>query len=152
MNVTGNKRTRTGVDGTQPSTDFAPPLKKLKQSIPTPTLSGAITLNTSEEAKMLESNVKFKQRFDLENEISSYLDENDIRKLIFDLSVKFPNIFSSIRQKMQYHSTLCKVFIRSLPYHTKENELRKLFEQFGTVNEACIIPDKNTKKSRVCTH
>ena len=104
---------------------------------------------TSQEAKMLKENSKFKERFDLENEINGYLDDNEISDLIFQLCNKFPIVFESIRQKMHYHSTLCKVFIRSLPYHTTENQLQQLFESYGNIKETCIVPDKHTGKSRV---
>ncbi len=40
------------------------------------------------------------------------------------------------------------IFIGSLPFSTKENELRSFFENYGEVTRAAIISDKLTGRSR----
>lgn len=40
------------------------------------------------------------------------------------------------------------IFIGSLPFKTKENELRQYFEAYGEVSRATIISDKFTGRSR----
>ncbi len=41
-----------------------------------------------------------------------------------------------------------KLFVGSLSYDCSEEELKELFEQFGTVNSARIIMDRETGRSR----
>ena len=40
------------------------------------------------------------------------------------------------------------IFIGSLPFSTKESELRQFFEDYGEVSRAAIITDKLTGRSR----
>ncbi|HYJ38576.1 MAG TPA: RNA-binding protein [Chitinophagaceae bacterium] len=40
------------------------------------------------------------------------------------------------------------MYVSNLSFHTGEDELRKLFEQFGTVSSAKIITDRETGRSR----
>jgi RNA recognition motif-containing protein len=41
-----------------------------------------------------------------------------------------------------------KLFVGSLPYSTTEEDLQKLFEQYGTVESAVIIMDRATNRSK----
>lgn len=40
------------------------------------------------------------------------------------------------------------MYVSNLSFHTKEDELRKLFEQFGAVSSAKVISDRDTGRSR----
>jgi RNA recognition motif-containing protein len=40
------------------------------------------------------------------------------------------------------------MYISNLSFHTGEDDLRKLFEQYGTVSSAKIIMDRDTGRSR----
>ena len=40
------------------------------------------------------------------------------------------------------------MYVSNLSFHTGEDELRKLFEAFGTVSSAKIITDRETGRSR----
>lgn len=40
------------------------------------------------------------------------------------------------------------MYVSNLSFHTMEDDLRKLFEQFGTVSSAKIITDRDTGRSR----
>lgn len=40
------------------------------------------------------------------------------------------------------------MYVSNLSFHTGEDELRKLFEQFGAVSSAKIIADRETGRSR----
>ncbi|MDR2979521.1 MAG: RNA-binding protein [Bacteroidales bacterium] len=40
------------------------------------------------------------------------------------------------------------IFIGSLPFRTKESELRSFFENYGEVSRASIITDRETGRSR----
>lgn len=40
------------------------------------------------------------------------------------------------------------IFVRNIAYGAKEQELKQLFEQYGTVDSCKIIRDRDTKKSK----
>lgn len=40
------------------------------------------------------------------------------------------------------------MYVSNLGYHTSEDDLRKLFEQFGQVSSAKVITDRETGNSR----
>lgn len=40
------------------------------------------------------------------------------------------------------------MYVSNLSFHTKDDDLRKLFEQFGTVASAKVISDRDTGRSR----
>ena len=52
---------------------------------------------------------------------------------------------SSVTQK---DTTFTKIFVGGLPYHTTDQSLREFFEQFGEIEEAVVITDRQTGKSR----
>lgn len=45
-------------------------------------------------------------------------------------------------------TTYTKIFVGGLPYHTTDKSLRKFFESFGEIEEAVVITDRQTGKSR----
>ncbi|XP_076839983.1 RNA-binding protein 38 isoform X2 [Brachyhypopomus gauderio] len=45
-------------------------------------------------------------------------------------------------------TTYTKIFVGGLPYHTTDSSLRKYFETFGAIDEAVVITDRQTGKSR----
>ncbi|CDW52834.1 RRM 1 domain containing protein [Trichuris trichiura] len=45
-------------------------------------------------------------------------------------------------------TTFTKIFVGGLPYHTSDKTLREYFEQFGDIEEAVVITDRQTGKSR----
>ncbi|XP_060931152.1 RNA-binding protein 38 [Limanda limanda] len=49
---------------------------------------------------------------------------------------------------MEKDTTHTKIFVGGLPYHTNDASLRKYFESFGDIDEAVVITDKQTGKSR----
>jgi RNA recognition motif-containing protein len=48
----------------------------------------------------------------------------------------------------QKDTTFTKIFVGGLPYHTTDDTLRKFFERFGEIDEAVVITDRTTGKSR----
>ncbi|XP_071041577.1 RNA-binding protein 24-B isoform X1 [Parasteatoda tepidariorum] len=52
---------------------------------------------------------------------------------------------TNIQQK---DTTLTKIFVGGLPYHTTDKSLRQFFEAFGDIEEAVVITDRQTGKSR----
>ena len=49
---------------------------------------------------------------------------------------------------LQRDTTLTKIFVGGLPYHTTDDTLRRFFEQFGEIDEAVVITDRQTGKSK----
>ncbi|XP_076349933.1 RNA-binding protein 24-B-like [Tachypleus tridentatus] len=45
-------------------------------------------------------------------------------------------------------TTYTKIFVGGLPYHTTDKSLRQFFEVFGKIEEAVVITDRQTGKSR----
>lgn len=52
---------------------------------------------------------------------------------------------SGVQQK---DTTFTKIFVGGLPYHTTDKSLRQFFEAFGDIEEAVVITDRQTGKSR----
>lgn len=48
----------------------------------------------------------------------------------------------------QKDTTYTKLFVGGLPYHTTDQSLREYFQQFGGIEEAVVITDRQTGKSR----
>lgn len=59
-----------------------------------------------------------------------------------------PNNNNSSIQSTQKDTTLTKIFVGGLPYHTTDKSLKKFFESFGDIEEAVVITDRQTGKSR----
>ncbi|ESO10062.1 hypothetical protein HELRODRAFT_72885 [Helobdella robusta] len=45
-------------------------------------------------------------------------------------------------------TTLTKIFVGGLPYHTTDESLQKFFDQFGAIEEAVVITDRHSGKSK----
>lgn len=48
----------------------------------------------------------------------------------------------------QKDTTFTKIFVGGLPYHTTDKSLREHFESYGDIEEAVVITDRQTGKSR----
>ena len=48
----------------------------------------------------------------------------------------------------QKETTYTKIFVGGLPYHTTDSSLRDYFSHFGEIDEAVVITDRQTGKSR----
>lgn len=51
-------------------------------------------------------------------------------------------------QAQQKETKYTKLFVGGLPYHTTDAALKEYFFQFGDIDEAVVIHDKVTKKSK----
>lgn len=56
-----------------------------------------------------------------------------------------PGLGTSLGQK---DTTWTKLFVGGLPYHTTDKSLRDHFAVFGDIEEAVVITDRQTNKSR----
>lgn len=59
-----------------------------------------------------------------------------------------PPAASGAMHGSQKDTTFTKIFVGGLPYHTTDASLRKYFEGFGDIEEAVVITDRQTGKSR----
>ena len=57
-------------------------------------------------------------------------------------------IYKALQNGANPSTLWTKLFVGGLPYHTTDAELRRHFEQFGTITEAAIIVEKEVKKSK----
>uniref|UniRef100_A0A3P9NN08 RNA binding motif protein 24a n=1 Tax=Poecilia reticulata TaxID=8081 RepID=A0A3P9NN08_POERE len=57
-------------------------------------------------------------------------------------------VFALTMHTTQKDTTYTKIFVGGLPYHTTDSSLRKYFEVFGEIEEAVVITDRQTGKSR----
>ncbi|XP_041465819.1 RNA-binding protein 38-like isoform X2 [Lytechinus variegatus] len=48
----------------------------------------------------------------------------------------------------QKDTTFTKIFVGGLPYHTTDKSLRDHFEQYGLIEEAVVITDRSSGKSK----
>ena len=67
--------------------------------------------------------------------------------LVFIFAFSKQNIvfFQPVQQK---DTTWTKLFVGGLPYHTTDKSLREHFEVYGDIEEAVVITDRSTGKSR----
>ncbi|MCA9869321.1 MAG: RNA-binding protein [Caldilineae bacterium] len=43
---------------------------------------------------------------------------------------------------------MTRIYCGNLPFSTNDDELRDMFEEFGSVNEATVVSDRETGRSR----
>ncbi|KAL1365260.1 UBP1-associated protein 2C-like [Arachis stenosperma] len=91
---------------------------------------------------------------------STSLSADDIRKILqpftheqlIDLlqsaSLRHPDVFDSVRSVADRDSTLRKLFVRGLAADTTTDTIRAIFSAYGDLDEAIVIFDKNTGKSK----
>jgi RNA recognition motif-containing protein len=53
-----------------------------------------------------------------------------------------------MQANLQKDTTFTKIFVGGLPYHTTDETLRAFFLKFGDIEEAVVINDRSTGKSR----
>ncbi|CAF0919330.1 unnamed protein product [Brachionus calyciflorus] len=52
------------------------------------------------------------------------------------------------QQEQTKDTTFTKIFVGGLPYHTTDESLKAFFQRFGNIEEAVVILDRSTGKSR----
>jgi len=116
----------------------------------TTTTKAAVDLTVSKKSEAPESNpsLLLRRRDDLKRYLYD-LDEEFLRKQVVPkLMAQDKRLFESVRTKMQTHSIMCKIFIRSMSYETKDQTVHDMFSRYGEVKEAVIISDPFTKLSK----
>ncbi|KAH9496612.1 RNA-binding protein 24-A, partial [Bulinus truncatus] len=61
------------------------------------------------------------------------------------MAVTSPSMLTITGQKDTQYT---KIFVGGLPYHTTDQSLREYFDKFGDIEEAVVITDRQTGKSR----
>lgn len=61
------------------------------------------------------------------------------------MAVTAPSVLSITGQKDTQYT---KIFVGGLPYHTTDQSLREYFDKYGEIDEAVVITDRQTGKSR----
>jgi RNA recognition motif-containing protein len=61
------------------------------------------------------------------------------------MALTAPSVLSITGQKDTQYT---KIFVGGLPYHTTDQSLREYFDKFGDIEEAVVITDRQTGKSR----
>jgi len=68
--------------------------------------------------------------------------------MVTSSATTMPSITTSIQNLQQKDTTWTKLFVGGLPYHTTDKSLREHFEVYGEIEEAVVITDRSTGKSR----
>lgn len=76
------------------------------------------------------------------------LSKDQLVALLIDAGSLFPAVADDIRDSASKDPVHRKLFVRGLAWETSSVALREAFEQYGEVEEACVITDKGTGKSR----
>ncbi|PQQ03310.1 UBP1-associated protein 2C [Prunus yedoensis var. nudiflora] len=79
---------------------------------------------------------------------SQPLTQDQLIDILQNAVVRHPDVLDSVRSVTDKDSTLRKLFIRGLGADTTSDSLRSLFSAFGDLDEAIVIPDKATGKSK----
>lgn len=59
-----------------------------------------------------------------------------------------PSTPAGVASVQQKDTTWTKLFVGGLPYHTTDKSLREHFSIYGDIEEAVVITDRQTNKSR----
>lgn len=59
-----------------------------------------------------------------------------------------PTFSTSIHHNRQKDTTHTKLFVGGLPYHTTDKTLKEHFQMYGEIDEAVVITDRSTGKSK----
>lgn len=59
-----------------------------------------------------------------------------------------PSTPAGVGSVQQKDTTWTKLFVGGLPYHTTDKSLREHFSIYGDIEEAVVITDRQTNKSR----
>ncbi|KAI4306396.1 hypothetical protein L6164_029677 [Bauhinia variegata] len=74
--------------------------------------------------------------------------QDQLLELLQSAALRHPDVLESIRSVADRDSTLRKLFVRGLAGETTTDTLRSIFSSFGELDEAIVIFDKSTGKSK----
>ncbi|KAI4320716.1 hypothetical protein MLD38_034166 [Melastoma candidum] len=74
--------------------------------------------------------------------------KDQLVEIVQDAMLRHPDILTSVRSVADPDTTQRKLFIRGLGWDTTTDGLRSLFSTYDEIDEAVVILDKNTGKSK----
>ncbi|KAI4388115.1 hypothetical protein MLD38_000476 [Melastoma candidum] len=74
--------------------------------------------------------------------------KDQLVEIVQDAVLRHPDILASVRSMADPDTTQRKLFVRGLGWDTTTDGLRSLFSTYGEIEEAVVILDKNTGKSK----
>lgn len=77
-----------------------------------------------------------------------FLSKEDLAAIVLDATLRHRDVLDEVRRLTAGDATHRKIFVRGLGWDTNTNTLRSTFAEFGELEEAIAIMDKNTGKSR----
>jgi RNA recognition motif-containing protein len=105
------------------------------------TASFATTLNFNGN-----QNVNFLNQHQQQQQQSAQIQQNILNNPQFN--VVNPNLLQQQSIVQAKDTTFTKIFVGGLPYHTTDESLGQFFKKFGNIEEAVVINDRQTGKSR----
>ncbi len=105
------------------------------------TASFATTLNFNGN-----QNVNFLHQHQQQQQQSAQIQQNILNNPQFN--VVNPNLLQQQSIVQAKDTTFTKIFVGGLPYHTTDESLGQFFKKFGNIEEAVVINDRQTGKSR----
>ncbi|KAL5576556.1 hypothetical protein UlMin_018255 [Ulmus minor] len=76
------------------------------------------------------------------------LTHDQLLEILQNAVVSHPDVLESVRSVADRDTTLRKLFVRGLSAETTSESLRSIFASYGDLDEAIVIFDKNTGKSK----
>ncbi|KAI4388270.1 hypothetical protein MLD38_000612 [Melastoma candidum] len=80
--------------------------------------------------------------------ILDHFSKDQLVEILQDATLRHPDVLASVRSVADPDATQRKLFIRGLGWDTTTDGLRSLFSTYGEIEEAVVILDKNTGKSK----
>lgn len=79
--------------------------------------------------------------------ILSFLTEDQAMQMLFDSCLNHPDVLSTLSENVG-KSVARKIFVRGLSFDVSGDDLKAAFEEFGELEEALVITEKGTSRSR----
>eukprot|EP00250_Pteridium_aquilinum_P026465 c33048_g1_i1 orf=401-1906(-) len=76
------------------------------------------------------------------------ISKEDLASIVLDATLRHRDVLDGVRRLTDGDPTHRKIFVRGLGWDTTTHSLRSTFAEFGELEEAIAIIDKNTGKSR----
>lgn len=81
-------------------------------------------------------------------DLAAPLTKEQLVKLLSEISAAFPGTYEFIRDSAGADPSLRKLFVRALAWETTDADLHEAFAVYGPIQEAVVIVDRNTGRSR----
>ncbi|VFQ97107.1 unnamed protein product [Cuscuta campestris] len=82
------------------------------------------------------------------NRILDPFSKEQLISVLRNAVIRYPDILEAVRAVADADTTQRKLFVRGLGWETTTDKLRQVFSAYGELDEAIVITDKNTGKSK----